>query len=248
MAGGQLGDVIGKLPGYGTLVHTMSRPPKREPDDLPPPDLYARVRAAIAEDEGAPAPQRGWLGAIPLVAIAVLVGDAGLRHLGLWRWGGLGGIALGVALFAALTVVFTLGALSPGREGLGPSVGRMRFYALSIGAWSALLLFLVVRFGPQPNLAVTGALHPFGLPCLLMASLIGMGVLALMTRSLLHSVPSAAGWRSAALGAAAGAWAGLALLVHCPGVEAEHLLVGHLLPIALFPLIGRLVAYRYLRL
>lgn len=225
--------------------------PREGEPGKPPPELYARVRAAIDEDgaqhhEAAIAP-RWWLGAIPLVAIAVLIGDAALRHLGLWRSGGLAAIAFGVALFAALTAWVTLGALSAGRAGLGPSVSRLRLYALSVGGWSALVLALVVRFGPLPNRTVTNALSPFGLPCMLMAAVIGSAVLALMTRTLLHAVPSAVGWRSAALGAAAGAWAGLALLVHCPGVAAQHLLVGHLLPIALFPLIGRLAAYRFLR-
>jgi hypothetical protein len=60
-------------------------------------------------------------------------------------------------------------------------------------------------------------------------------------------VVAAADWRSAAVGAAAGAWAALALLVHCPSVEAQHLLIGHLLPVALAPLFGVLLIRRYVQ-
>ena len=74
-----------------------------------------------------------------------------------------------------------------------------------------------------------------------------MATLWLLARTIRGSVAVAVGWRSAALGAAAGAWSGLALLIHCPSVEAQHMLVGHLLPICVFPVVG-LITRKFVRL
>jgi hypothetical protein len=53
--------------------------------------------------------------------------------------------------------------------------------------------------------------------------------------------------RGAALGAAAGAWGGLAVFVFCPSGEPQHLLIGHVLPIALFTLLGGVALTKVLR-
>jgi len=60
--------------------------------------------------------------------------------------------------------------------------------------------------------------------------------------ALRRAVPVSVRLRGAALGAAAGAWAGLALLFFCPAAEPLHLLVGHSLPVAAATLLGALLA------
>ena len=63
-------------------------------------------------------------------------------------------------------------------------------------------------------------------------------VLVSFTAALRRSAPVASRLRGAALGAAAGAWAGLGVFLFCPATDHRHLLVGHVLPIAIFTLLG----------
>jgi Protein of unknown function (DUF1109). len=72
-------------------------------------------------------------------------------------------------------------------------------------------------------------------------------VLAIFAVALRRAVAVASGLRGGALGAAAGAWGGLAVFAFCPSGETQHLLVGHVLPIALFTLLGGVVLSRALR-
>ena len=72
-------------------------------------------------------------------------------------------------------------------------------------------------------------------------------VLAIFAVTLRRAVAVASGLRGAALGAAAGAWGGLAVFAFCPSGELQHLLVGHVLPVALFTLLGGIGLARALR-
>ena len=65
--------------------------------------------------------------------------------------------------------------------------------------------------------------------------------------ALRRSAPVASRLRGAALGAAAGAWAGLGIFIYCPATEYHHLLVGHVLPIAALTLLGLAAIPRALR-
>src|SRR5262249_57934019 len=88
---------------------------------------------------------------------------------------------------------------------------------------------------------------PWGLRCLSIATAVGLLVLVTFTAALRRSVPVASRLRGAALGAAAGAWAGLSVFIFCPAIELRHLLVGHLLPIAALTLVGLAAIPRALR-
>ena len=66
----------------------------------------------------------------------------------------------------------------------------------------------------------------------------GASVLAIFAVTLRRAVAVAVGLRGAALGAAAGAWAGLAVFAFCPSGELQHLLIGHVLPIVLLTMCG----------
>jgi hypothetical protein len=76
---------------------------------------------------------------------------------------------------------------------------------------------------------------------------VGLLVLISFTAALRRPAPVASRLRGAALGAAAGAWAGLSVFIFCPATEHRHLLVGHVLPIAAFTLLGLAAIPRALR-
>jgi hypothetical protein len=90
-------------------------------------------------------------------------------------------------------------------------------------------------------------LSPWGTRCLTVSAAVGLLVLLTFTAALRRSAPVASRLRGAAVGAAAGAWAGLSVFVFCPAIEYRHLLVGHVLPIAAITLVGLVAIPRALR-
>jgi hypothetical protein len=230
---------------------------------VPPPGaFYERLRAAMDEPPHAPvkrtaqAVQRGSLPAayllLPLALVAVLAIDALLRERGLWRADAsalaharpaLAG-AFAFAGATALALAATALALARGRDGLGVRVALLRLCALAIAPLSLVLMLALAGERERAH----EPLHAWGAPCFFVAGSVAALSLLILLRARAHSVTAALGWRSAAFASAATAWAGLALLLHCPAGELGHLLVGHWLPICLFPLLGRLLAPRYLAL
>jgi hypothetical protein len=214
---------------------------------------YDRLRAAMAQE---PPPRKAsgrrtalTLLAVPGLVLSLLALDAVLRHRDVVRADLHGAIAIGVpSLMGAIALVLltTLIAISRGTVGLGERVTALQATALGIAPLSVIPM-LMLAFAGAPAAASRSLLDPLGLPCFALATAVTVPSLWLLASSLRQSVVAAAGWRSAAVGAAAGAWAGLALLVHCPSVEAQHLLTGHLLPVALAPLFGVLLIRRYVQ-
>lgn len=234
-------------------------PPNDEPGELgralplqrPPAHVLDQLRAKMAVEPAERLASRGrkWL-ALPLSAFALLVADVAVRHNSLLRADASSvlGICIPSALAALmLALLTTFVATSRGKHGLGERVSVLRWSALSVGPLSIVPMLLLVNLGAEPG-PLEQSLDPWGLPCFVIASAIAAVALFVLIAELRRSVPVAAGWRSAALGSAAGAWAGLALLLHCPSGEPQHLAVGHLVPICLFPLLGSLFAQRALRL
>lgn len=223
------------------------------PLELPPSHVLERLRAQMAEEPPAPtaSPSRRakWL-ALPAAALLLLGVDVAVRHNSLLRSdaGLLAGVCIPAAIGALLiAIVTTVIATSRGRSGLGERVSLLRWSALAVGPLSLVPMALLMNMGADHG-AFEQHLDPWGLPCFAISTAIAAVSLIVLVRELRRSVPVAAGWRAAALGSAAGAWAGLALLLHCPSAEPQHLAVGHLLPIMLFPLAGLWVAQRFLRL
>ena len=221
------------------------------PLERPPAHVLERLRAQLAvEPPERPAPRgRKWL-ALPLSAFALLVIDVAVRRNNLLRADADSVLGVGIpsaagALMLALLTTFI--ATSRGKNGLGERVSLLRWSALAVGPLSVIPMLLLVNLGAHSR-QLEQHLDPWGMPCFVISTAIAAVSLVVLVRELRRSVPVAAGWRSAALGSAAGAWAGLALLLHCPGAEAKHLAMGHLLPICLFPLLGLLFARRTLRL
>jgi hypothetical protein len=145
-----------------------------------------------------------------------------------------------LALLLGLALASTVFALWQGRSGLGiASMWLVSITALVAPVYAALTVLQPLHSGAADDASLTGvAISPWGLRCILIASIVGASVLAIFAVTLRRAVAVTVGLRGAALGAAAGAWAGLAVFAFCPSGELQHLLVGHVLPIVLLTLCG----------
>jgi len=218
--------------------------------------LYARVRSAV---ESTPAPTTRTRTRI-LVAFAVVPALTTFVVLLASEWvygrpaAGLdiavaspGAVATVLVLLAALTLAATLCAVSQGRGGLGiAATGLVSIAALVAPVYAALTVLQPLHSGHAS--ALTGvSISPWGLRCIFIGTIVSASTLAIFAVTLRRAVAVATGLRGAALGAAAGAWGGLAVFVFCPSGELQHLLVGHVLPIALFTLLGGVALTKVLR-
>jgi hypothetical protein len=230
-------------------------PPQRRSGVEPPDALYARVRADV---EAAPAATRrtrlptiAVLAAIPaLTAVVVLIASeivyqrpaAGLEVVA----HSIPALRMALAMIVGLAVVSTLIAVWRGSSGLGAGAASL---ASIVGLVAPLYAALIL---PHPVHAHDSALtaveiSPWGLRCFIIATIVGVLALASFSGALRRAVPVASRLRGAALGAAAGAWAGLAVFIFCPSGEQFHLFVGHVIPIIAFTLVGGMALSRALR-
>jgi len=119
--------------------------------------------------------------------------------------------------------------------------------ALLVTPIYAALTLVIPLEGSGATAAALAELSPWALRWLAIAVTVGLLVFVSFTAALRRSAPVASRLRGAALGAAAGAWAGLGVFLFCPATDHRHLLVGHVLPIAIFTLLGLAAVPRALR-
>jgi hypothetical protein len=218
----------------------------------PPELLYARVRRAI---EATPAPKTRTRARLLTAMVAAAVATAlvvaiasqlvygqqavGLRVTSLSpSWHAV--VSFGVVgLMLAATVL----AVWRGRSGLRPSATTLALVATFVPSLYAVLVLL----DPARSFATVVEISPWGTRCMLIAAVVGSVTLAAFAAALRRAAPAASRARGAALGAAAGAWAGLALFIFCLSGESQHLLVGHVLPVLAFTMLGALTLARALR-
>jgi hypothetical protein len=231
-------------------------PSRFESEAAPPESLFSRVRAAVAATPAAKTSTRIRVGiamaVIPLVTAAVLLVASQLVYDRPALRTGMGTtptfeLLLVLLLVVGLTLTATLVAVARGQRGLGPGMMPLLLVALLVTPIYAVFALAIPLHTSQAAAASLAELSPWGLRCLAIASAVGLLVLVSFTAALRRSAPVATRLRGAALGAAAGTWAGLAVFVFCPAIEHRHLLVGHVLPIAIFTLIGLAVIPRALR-
>jgi len=150
-------------------------------------------------------------------------------------------IALLSLLFAA-----TFAALWRGRSGLGASIPKLAAISLAVAPLYALLVL-----GLPVHEAATGVgtvdISPWGARCFGIAAFIGLAVLGCFGLAMRAAAPVGARIRSAVLGSAAGAWAGVAVFLFCPSGDALHLSVGHVLPVVTLTIVGAVALPRVLR-
>jgi hypothetical protein len=217
--------------------------------------LHARIRAKIAETH-APTTrtsQRVIAAVVAVVALTALVASAASELV-------YGRFALGLVvppaeeprllvsglLLGVLTLCATLAALWRGHRGFGARATTLALTGLIVAAaYSALTLVRPLHLGdPQvANLTIS----PWGARCALIASIVGVGVMACFAAALRRAAPVAAGLRGVAIGVAAGTWAGVAVFLFCPSGDSWHLFVGHALPLVALAGIGAVLVPRWLR-
>ena len=134
-------------------------------------------------------------------------------------------VLLGVefALPLAVAAFALAGARRKGRFGLGEPIAR-----LGVGLLGSLLFFVAgtLVFFPLED-RLDGAFWSRTQACLLTTAVLGAGPVTLAALALRSSFVSAAGWRTAAVGVAAGALGASTMALVCPARGALHLLVGH---------------------
>lgn len=149
-------------------------------------------------------------------------------------------------LLGVLTLAATLAALWRGRRGLGAGVTTVALTGLIVAAvYSALTLLRPLHLGDAQVANLT--ISPWGARCVLLASIVGAGVMACFAAALRRAAPVATGLRGVAIGVAAGMWAGVAVFVFCPSGDSWHLLMGHVLPLVALAGIGAVLVPRWLR-
>jgi hypothetical protein len=145
-----------------------------------------------------------------------------------------------------MTLAATAFAVRRGRQGFGTAVT-----SLALAPAAVILLYAMLTVLNPIHLhdaAVIGVeISPWGVRCALIAAIVGIGAMAAFTTALRRAVPVASRLRGAVLGAAAGAWAGLAVFAFCPSGDHPHLFAGHLLPIIALILVGAAATPRLLR-
>jgi hypothetical protein len=220
--------------------------------------LYARGRNAVASTPAATTRTRtriiATLAIVPALTMLVVLIASGLVYgrpaAGLdVDVASSAAVLTTLALLIALALASTVFALWQGRSGLGiASMWLVSITALVAPVYAALTVLQPLHSGAADEVNLTGvAISPWGLRCIFIASIVGASVLTTFAFTLRRAVAVAVGLRGAALGAAAGAWAGLAVFAFCPSGDLQHLLIGHVLPIALLTLCGVRIFQRWIR-
>jgi len=226
-------------------------------DERPPDLLFALIRGDV-RNTAAPRAGAQWRIAIAVSLAAVMAGAVVMLASQLLYHRYASGLEVAVhsapyllqvlLLLVALTCVVTLIAMWRGRNGLG-SGARSLYLASALVAplYAALVLVSPVHMHADEAALSDATISRWGLRCLLISAIVGLLVLTTFTVALRRSIPTANGLRGAAIGTAAGAWAGLSVFIFCPSGDLLHILVGHILPIVAFTLLGVVSIPRILR-
>ncbi len=196
--------------------------------------ILSKARATPAPNASEVAKKRAALAGAALVPALVILGVLGV---------GPKGRPLALALFVsigwgAIAVTCSLFAFS-GRSPLGRS--RPALAVLAALAPTLALSISAVGMALYPD-TWSGVLAPqHHAMCMMFGLAMGAAPLAAMMFHLRGLDPVSPRARGAALGATAGAWAGAGAMLLCPHHTLAHVLLGHVLPVALFALLGALI-------
>jgi hypothetical protein len=194
----------------------------------PDPSRFSELQAELSRPE--PKKRRRWpvLLLLPISALAVVASRAWLGDRSLWRLdlGNLGErLSLGIAALLLCAAAAIAVAMHRGRSGFGLPSGPVRWLSIGLTALVGLTPLLLRGTTPQP------ALNALGAPCaavVIIAGALALGVAGVLFR---RTQPVGASARALGLGAAAAAWTGIVISLHCPGESLTHLLWGHSLPL-----------------
>ncbi len=209
-----------------------------------PPDIRAHV---LAECKRMPSPDASQRRRTNAVAIALGVATA-LTMIGLFGMS-LGGrplvfVALSALGWAAIAAVATMFSGSRGRFMLGPT--RRVLALVALGASPAIYAWVMSCTVGWPELREPAGTWQQHVACFLATLLLSLGpviALVFVRRGTDPVHPRATG---AAIGAAAGAWGGVLIDMHCPLVHPLHVAVAHVMPVLVYAAIGTLLGARLL--
>lgn len=205
----------------------------------PPEALRARVLHLVQAEPVPVRVERRWpavlLGALAIVMMnAILFAAGGPAHaegrpspVGSWMVGGMLALAIAASWAALPSRRSMLGR--PRGVLLAITIGVPLFVGLWLSLWHTSYVDPFERLGVRClGLTLATAPWPFAL-------------LAHLSRRFEPRHPALAG---AALGSAAGAWAAVMIELWCPLSAPSHVLVGHVLPLALLSAIGAALGAR----
>lgn len=211
--------------------------------------MFDRKSRILAELRRRPAPpRRAWLaraativGLSVALSLTIFISAGGLRQeprpLDLVL-----ATASGAGCIATLALA---GVLGRGRVGLGRP--RSALLALMIGTPLLLLAWKWGWSATSPANVVPWPERP-GLRCLQLSLATGLPPLLALTLLWRDRDPVHGTLTGAAIGVAAGACSWVLVDLWCPVAYAPHLLLGHLLPMALLALIGAILGWKVISL
>ncbi len=205
-------------------------------------DAKAPIRPLDRSRPAAPSPTRARTRALRAIALAAaLLCDVAwllfhetrgnLAQQGAWS------VALGIAIPFGAAGLALAAAVRRGPRGLGAPAGRIA--ALAVGA---PILFAAATLLAAPPESGDPLFWRHAVGCMTVTALLTLGPLALGLWAFRHGFAAAAGWRTAAIGVAAGALAAATMSLHCPITTAGHVILGHGLVMIVAGLAGALLA------
>ena len=238
------------------MTNTDPVSPQRAPDPEqllrllpvpePPPRIASRLRDRLAQD---PPPTRA---VIARHTLALALGSWALTLLLFFLAGGprsLGrplslvtGTALGIAAAAAIA---GWAALGRGNSMLGRA--RRFLMPLIVGSPAVILAWKLFWSTHYPGALIEWPTRP-GYRCLLLSLSLGICPLISFAMARRSSDPKRPMFTGFAAGVAIGCVASLLTDMWCPVAYLPHLLIGHLLPIALLGMLGAWMGWRFIAL
>lgn len=145
-------------------------------------------------------------------------------------------LVVGIAIPLAAAALGLVAALRPGPRGLGHPAWKLA--TLAVGGPIVFLLgtLIVAPPGGQDALFWRHAAI-----CMAVTALLALGPMALGLWVFRNAFAAVAGWRTAALGIAAGGLAAATMSLACPITAATHVILGHGLVMVVAALIGALL-------
>jgi hypothetical protein len=147
------------------------------------------------------------------------------------------GLVLGIAIPLSAACLALGAAVRRGPRGLGIPAGRMAALAIA-----GPVLFVVATLVAAPPDAGDPLFWRHAAGCMAVTAILALGPMALALWAFRHAFAAAAGWRTAAVSLAAGAFAAATMSLACPITAASHVIVGHGLVMIVAALAGALLA------
>ena len=208
-----------------------------------PPDHKARMLAALSKQPSRPRAQaanRGRMAWLAGIALAFALFAASGFRLGTRPVAFVAVSAAGWAVLGVVALVFSYGR---GGSMLGRDARTLR---VVVAGAPAALVWMLACIAMWPDAGDADAPRLAHIACFVYSMFIAAGPFAAMAWIRRGSDPVKPRLTLAAYGAAAGLLAGVLMDVHCAYANVEHVLLGHVRPVAGFAALGFLLGERIL--